>query len=338
MPTHNRSDALALTLESLSKQDFAGRWEAIVINNNCTDETDVVVQRCKETFPVDLILLHEKIPGPAAARNAGARAARGNFLIFVDNDILTAPDFLSRHYSRLLGNPGCWIVGQFPNMPEQEATMFGRYRKHLFPLAPSNGELEETDFITGQGTSMPKSDFERLGGFDENFFVASGEDRELALRAIDAGIRILFDPSIIAVHNDWAGTTIRDYCRRQRLYTQTEPLFASKYGPYNPRYEMYVKNSSPSLKQDGAKLFIWKYIKALIGTELGQNGIIRLSEFAERVAPNTSLLWLVYKLAIAGAIYNGYQQGLARIPKCAKNEFNRGSVAPPKLESNPDRK
>jgi len=319
IPTHNRSDALLLTLEHLALQDFGEGWEAIVVNNNSTDNTVEVVQEWQSSFPVELKLVHEKKPGPAAARNAGARAAGGEYLVFIDNDILTEPDFLNRHVETLRANPACWIVGQFPNRPEQEATVFGRYRKHLHPLIPSDGTLRDTDVITGQGTSMPKLDFERLGGFDENFFVASGEDRELAIRAIKSGVKILFDPSIIAIHNDWAGSTIRDYCKRQRIYTQTEPLFALKYGPDNPRYEMSVKNSPPNLKRDGAKLFITKYLKALLGSNAGQAGIIRICEVAERIIPNSGALWSIYKLAIAGAIYRGFNEGYDILNSISRN-------------------
>ena len=126
IPTHNRSDALAETLRALARQDFHGAWEAVVVNNRCTDDTDEVVGR--QQFPVPLTLVHQDVPGPAAARNAGAEAARGRYLVFIDNDILVEPDFLRRHLAALEANPGCWVGGQVVNLPEQEATPFGRFR------------------------------------------------------------------------------------------------------------------------------------------------------------------------------------------------------------------
>lgn len=319
VPTHNRSDALDLTLKHLASQDFDGSWELIVVNNNSTDDTAIVVANRKRGFPVSLYLVNEASPGPAAARNTGARAANGEFLVFIDNDILTSPDFLSRHYERLIENPGCWILGQFPNLPEQESTVFGRYRKHLHPMVPPTDDIMDFDVITGQGTSMRKADLQRLGGFDEEFFVASGEDRELAIRAMNSNIRILFDPSIIAVHNDWAGTTVRDYCRRQRLYTQTEPLFASKYGDVNPRREMSIKNAPPSFKSDGLKLYVSKQFKCVVGSRIGQSVLINLCEFIERIGPDNRLLWYFYKVAISGAIYRGYNEGLAKLRSASDN-------------------
>lgn len=313
IPTHNRSDALDLTLEHLANQEFSGQWEVIVVNNNCTDDTDTVVDRWQKSFPVPLNLIHESTPGPAAARNSGASASAGKYLLFMDNDILAPPYLISRHFIRLEENPGCWIVGRFPNLPEQESTVFGRYKKHLEAPSEIRDLVVEVDGITGQGTSMPRNDFERLEGFDERFFVESGEDRELAMRAIKHGIKILSDPSILAYHNDWAGTTIRDYCRRQRIYTQTEPLFAEKYGSDSPRNEMAIKNSPAHLRKDGIRAFLWKQAKRILGSNAGQAVLIRTCEIAERIVPDTRALWAVYRLAIAGAIYKGYSEGLEKL-------------------------
>ncbi len=308
IPTHNRADALAQTLSHLAKQTFNRAWEVIVINNRCTDETDEVVRRLN--FPVALRLVHEEVPGPAAARNAGALVAKGTYLLFIDNDILAEPDFLQRHYEALESHPGCWIVGQIINLPEQEATPFGRFRKSLSPFAEPNEGRSAIDLITGANTSLPRADFEQLGGFDSGFFVASGEDRELAMRALQAGIKILFDPSIIVLHNDWAGFSIRDYCLRQRLYCQTEPLFWRKYGESYPGLAFVRENLPPDWKRDHWKLIVWKRTKQLLGSPIGQSVLINLSTLVERVGAWSPLLWRVYKLALAGAIYRGVQDGL----------------------------
>lgn len=314
IPTYNRADALQLTLEYLARQDFSEKWETIVVNNNSTDNTDDVVKNQK--FPVLLSIIHEKKAGASAARNAGVKAAKGKYLIFIDNDILTEPDFIERHYKQIKKNTGNWFVGHVINLPEQEATIFGKFRKYLD--SPIKLELIEVDFLTGANVSIIKDDFKRLGGFDENFHVASGEDRELAMRAIKSGIKIFFDPSIVVVHNDWAGSSIRDFCKRQRIYTETEPFFWQKYGNETPRMEMVLKNSPPNLKTDGAKLFLWKHIKSFLGSDSGQAGIIRLCELTEKVFPKPQILWHLYRLAIAGAIYKGFQEGLKLFPQCAE--------------------
>lgn len=311
IPTHNRADALDLTLEHLAEQDFSEGWEAIVVNNNSTDNTDEIVKIWQEKFPAPLRLVHEKKPGASSTRNRGAKHAKGKYLIFIDNDILTPPDFLRRHNKSLESFSECWIVGQALNLPEQETTVFGKYRKTLYPSLSADAPPTESIGITGQNVSMLRRQFEALGGFDENFHVASGEDRELALRAINSGIKILSDPGNIVFHNDWAGTSIRDFCRRQRIYSQTEPYFWQKYGGVYTRSEMVRKNLPPRFKEDGLKLFVWKNIKRVLGSDTGQSSVIKLCEISEKILPVPVILWKLYRLAIAGAIYRGFQEGLA---------------------------
>jgi hypothetical protein len=160
--------------------------------------------------------------------------------------------------------------------------------------------------------SIAKDKFLLLNGFDEEFHVASGEDLELALRAQDQGVDLIFDGEITGIHNDWAGSTIRDFCKRQRLYTQTEPYFWLKYGDKTPRLEMVKSNLPPEVKKDGVKGYLWKKAKSALGTDTGQALIVGTCEAVEKVAPAARILWPLYRLALAGAIYRGFQEGLAR--------------------------
>ena len=309
VPTHNRAEALEKTLTYLREQVFAHPWEVVVVNNNCTDNTDEVVKAAMTNFPVSLKLVHQTKPGASAARNAGANAAVGEYLIFIDNDILTSPDFIQRHYNNLEKFPGAWFVGNVHNLPEQEKTHFGKFRKSLEAVV--GNEIVEVTGITGQTTSMQRAQFMQLHGFDESFHVASGEDRELAMRAMESGIKIFLDPAIVVLHNDWAGTSIRDYCKRQRTYTITEPFFWQKYGNKTPRLKMVKENLPPSLKEDGLRLYCWKLTKGMLGSKGGQNLVIALCGITEKVFPRPAILWRLYRLAIAGAIYKGFNEGLS---------------------------
>jgi GT2 family glycosyltransferase len=308
IPTHNRSDALRLTLAQLSRQQFDGPWEVIVVNNRCTDDTDELVTRMN--FPVPLRLEHEEVPGAAAARNAGVAVATGEYLLFMDNDILVEPDFVSRHVKTLREHPGCWVVGQIANLPEHEATPFGRYRKTLSPLLSTKDGVSEARGLTGANFSMPRADMARLGGFDEKFDVASHEDLELAVRAWKAGITILLDPGIIGVHNDWAGTSIADYCLRQRMYCRTEPLFWRKYGSEYVKQDLLVENLPLNWGKDRPKIILRKLTKQLVGNRVGQIALIKICGLLEATWPWPPALWRLYRLAIAGAMNKGFREGL----------------------------
>jgi GT2 family glycosyltransferase len=309
IPTHNRSEALGMTLSRLRRQRVSEAWDVIVVNNRCTDDTDDLVRR--QPFPVPLRLMHEETPGAAAARNAGVAAARGDYLLFIDNDILVGPDFVQRHLDALTAHPGCWIVGQISALPEHEATPFGRYRKTLSPPVPPGQGLSEASGLTGANFSMPRPDMALLGGFDERFDVASHEDLELAVRARKAGIRILFAPGIIGFHNDWAGTSIRDYCRRQRLYCRAEPLFWRKYGDEYCKPDLLRENLPPAWGRDRPVALLRKVVKHCVGARPAQAALVGACELLERAWPWPPVLWRLYRLAVAGAMYRGFQEGLA---------------------------
>lgn len=307
IPSHNRSDALAKTLLNLSKQQFTEPWEVIVVNNRSTDDTnDVVLSQC---FPTPLRLIHEEKPGVAAARNAGIAVARGQYIILLDNDILVEPDFIRRHYDLLLSNPGCWIMGNIANLPEQLATPFGKYRETLFGDVPCDSAGCEAHWLSGANVSLPRSDWERLGGFDERF-LAGLEDYDLAIRAWDAGIKILLRLSIVAIHNDWAGYSIEDYCLRQRLYSQSEPLFWKKYGDQRVRTTLVRHNLPPDWRRDKPALFAKKIVKKALAEEKRQAILSGVCAFLERNLPWPPLLRRLYKLMLAVAIYQGFQEGL----------------------------
>jgi len=307
IPTYNRSSTLAKTLLNLSKQQFAEPWEVIVANNRSTDDTDEAVRR--QRFPAPLRLVHEEKPGVAAARNAGIAVARGQYIVMMDDDILVEPDFLRRHYDLLLSNPGCWITGDVVNLPEQRATPFGKYRQSLYRI-PNESDGGEAHWLNGNNTSLPRSDWERLGGFDERFPGAAVEDYDLALRAWDAGIRILFCPSIVALHNDWAGFSINDYCLRQRLYCRSEPLFWKKYGDRHVRLSLVRQNLPPDWRRDNPALFAKKLVKKALAAKNRQAILSSLCAFLERNWPWPPLLHRLYKLMLAVAIYQGFQEGL----------------------------
>ena len=78
--TWNNAKRLAITLDAISKCAFDMKWELVVVNNNCSDETDQVVEACREKLPI--VYVHETRQGLSRARNAGLSAASGELVVF----------------------------------------------------------------------------------------------------------------------------------------------------------------------------------------------------------------------------------------------------------------
>jgi len=94
--TYNRANDLRETLDSLSGLRPEGGWEAIIVDNNSTDDTRDVVHAARDTFPAPLRYLAEPEQGRSPALNAGIRLAQGEIIVTTDDDVRVEPDWLER--------------------------------------------------------------------------------------------------------------------------------------------------------------------------------------------------------------------------------------------------
>src|SRR5438067_1333131 len=91
--TWNRATLLEQTLASIASATVpTAAWEVIVVNNNCTDETEAVLERFLSLLPLKRVF--EGAPGLSNARNAAIKAASGDYLIWTDDDVLVGTDWL----------------------------------------------------------------------------------------------------------------------------------------------------------------------------------------------------------------------------------------------------
>jgi glycosyltransferase involved in cell wall biosynthesis len=321
IPTYNRKDALLETLKTLVQVDYpAGAWEAVVFDDGSTDGTDEAIQKWIDETKAPVRFFKQQNAGPARARNRGAEEARGDFLIFIDNDILVKPDFIRQHVETLKSNPGCWVVGRVVHPPQLRDTPFGRYRDDVweqFHQSHATENIVETNGITAANLSLPKKDFGTIGNFDESFTIASCEDWELGMRARIAGIKALYHPGIVTLHNDWA-VDLRKFCERQRLYSISDVLLWRKYGEASPRVRMIQENSPVVFGKDSMRLIAKKIVKSALATKQGQGFVFAACRFAEKFLPDSRLNRKVFETAIGTAIFRGVREGLKRYPEISR--------------------
>jgi glycosyltransferase involved in cell wall biosynthesis len=111
IPTHNKSAQLQMMLDPLLNQSLPPNdYELIVVDNGSTDDTPEIIEHLSQQH-FNVRYLREPRPGPAAARNAGVSAARGEYVLFIDDDIVVLPDHLQRHLDYHTANPNCVVIG-----------------------------------------------------------------------------------------------------------------------------------------------------------------------------------------------------------------------------------
>lgn len=161
IPAHNEEKYIGRTLRSVSSPDV----EVIVVCNGCTDDTEIIARR----FVDKVYVLGEA--NVSKARNFGASKARAGRLIFLDADILVAPNTMQRivssHY-----NVGTSLVRADSKNLLYRLMMFGKGYAHWFGCC--------TGLIF-----CDRELFNKVGGFDESLF--SGEDGKLLRTAKRVG-------------------------------------------------------------------------------------------------------------------------------------------------------
>ena len=92
IPVHNAEPYVGDLLDSLVKQDFAGAWEVVVVDNRSTDQSISIANRYSLSLPIRIVIAGDR-PNPAYARNAGASTSSADNLLFIDAD-----DAVDEHY------------------------------------------------------------------------------------------------------------------------------------------------------------------------------------------------------------------------------------------------
>jgi GT2 family glycosyltransferase len=138
--------------------------------------------------------------GPAAARNHGARHARGQILFFVDADVVVPDDAIGKIRTALdCHGEIAAVFGSYDRRPVAPG-LVSQYRNLLHHFVHQTGKEEAATFWAGCG-AVRRLAFERVGGFDERRFLRpSIEDIELGYRLRRAGYRIFIDKSLQSMH------------------------------------------------------------------------------------------------------------------------------------------
>lgn len=185
IPVLNGASTISEQLAALARQT-ADPFEVLVCDNGSTDDTKGVVEAWMDRISTLRWVDASAARGPAHARNAGIRAARGEILAFCDADDVVADDWLASHASA--SQPGIVCCGS------EEFARLNPGRAH----GVSSGLILREGYLYGLDSanfSMRRADLLRIGGFDESCRYV--EDVDLAWRAQQAGMTVIPVPALV---------------------------------------------------------------------------------------------------------------------------------------------
>jgi GT2 family glycosyltransferase len=289
IPVHNKVlytlNSLASVLEHTS--DIA--YEVIVVDDKSTDST---AKRLGEIGNIKVIR-SEKNRGFVESCNAGASAARGEYIMFLNNDTMVTPNWLSSLAGTLDRDKQCGAAGSklvYPDGRLQEAggiiwrdARGWNYGKFKDPEQPEFNYVREVDYCSGAALMVRRELFERLGGFDLRYAPAYWEDTDLCFSVRKRGFKVLYQPASVVVHFEGitAGTsTASGMKKHQDLNTpkfiekwseelakqvehKPESVFLARDRNRNKRV-LVIDHYVPTYDKDAGSFFMYSLLRSLV--------------------------------------------------------------------------
>jgi glycosyltransferase involved in cell wall biosynthesis len=191
--TKNHATLLPDTIQAVLAQDIVDPIELIVVDNASTDDTAAILEGVKDRIRI----LHEDTRGPAAARNCGIRAARGDCIALTDADCVVDPDWLMELVQPLgsaeVGISGGRILSVAPcNRIERFGETIHDHRRALEEFDPP--------YAISMNWASRRSVLLDIGLFDETLL--RDEDVDLAWRIRAAGFRLVYRHAALIYHRN----------------------------------------------------------------------------------------------------------------------------------------
>lgn len=230
VPTYNRKTSLERLLRGLAVQTYPPeRFEVLVIDDGSEDGTPGHLRTL--SFPYLLLVVEQAHQGPAAARNLGVAHAKAPLILFLDDDVLPAPDLIAAHIStHTHEGPGTVVIGPMSPPNDWERSAWVRWEEeklqHQYTMLERGvWKCSVRQFYTAN-SSLSRALFTAVGGFDVRFTRA--EDVELGYRLRRHGARFVFTPGADVLH--YASRTFSAWCRTPHSYGRFDVIMSRDKG------------------------------------------------------------------------------------------------------------
>jgi cellulose synthase/poly-beta-1,6-N-acetylglucosamine synthase-like glycosyltransferase len=197
IPNYNSCDIIE-GLKVLDKEEYKN-FEVIVVDDCSSNDCGLIVSNfIKNKKKFKQICLSEN-KGPAVARNIGAKSAEGDILLFTDSDCKPCKSWISKMVKPFSDSNVVGVSGTYKTWNKDK--LVARFVGYEIALRHERLKSRENiDFIGTFCAGYKRDVFLRVGGFDEKFRIASGEDTELSYRLSSLGYKMKFVSNAYVFH------------------------------------------------------------------------------------------------------------------------------------------
>ncbi|WP_160120568.1 glycosyltransferase [Rhodovarius lipocyclicus] len=311
IPAHNQWALTHACIASLIAHAPRTAFEVILVDDASTDGT-AQARLSGNIRP----LRQERNLGFIGACNAGAAAARGRTLLFLNNDTLATPGWLDEMLATFALDPAIGVVGaallnEDGTLQESGGIVWRHgdawnYGRNEEAEDPRYSFLRDADYVSGAALMLPAVLFRQLGGFDAHFSPAYYEDVDLCFRARAAGRRVVVQPAARIIHLEGRshGTDIEAGVKRHQKLNQAK--FRARWADVlashgttgqNPEQEaersaapraLFIDEATPTPDKDAGSQASVQHMRLLQG--LGYRLSFVPSEVMEADGPYTTAL------------------------------------------------
>ena len=218
IPAYAAERHIQRCLDALARQSAPpSSFEVIVVDDHSPDSSAQIAERAGAR-----VVRHDQNRGAAAARNTGARAARGGVLLFLDSDVVPSSDLAAVTLRLFEDDSVSAATGCYAAEPAND-TDFARYKAlwTWYCWARSGGLSGRSSHLQGALAAIRAPVFEQLEGFDESYRGGSVEDYEFSERLRAEGLDIHFDEQLSGRHHFPSySTCARNYWDRARMWSK----------------------------------------------------------------------------------------------------------------------
>ncbi len=248
---YNSRRDLAECLEAIRKNVPPGlELQMIVINNEAENMDDALT-----SFPEIEVIEAEKNLGFGRAHNLGVKKARGEYVFFLNPDASVLPGLFEELIAVFksdenVGIAGPLIIGESGVVEEEHCGRrkdpISLVKAKIYGASETAQDPFEVDWLSGGAMMVRRDLFEKLGGFDDDYFMYF-EDVDLCLRAQKEGRKIIVNPKARVLHK--SGRSFANHQSKKKHYYASQDYYLRKhFGPMSAlavkllRLPFYIKN------------------------------------------------------------------------------------------------